>query len=320
MEPPRQPRDMQGLLRFALEGTAHEDTTTVTSMSEERRQWLEEALKGLSVDVVAEISKSLNTLDPERVQSPEEDPQEMEEALESITDFVDSIDTANDFHKIGGFFILAPCLNSPHDGVRWRCGHLIACITQNNPYCQAQILKEDVLPTLLKMVEDDNCPEARVKALYAISCLTRDSEEAQNTLVSMDGFSSLLRALQSSIEKLRVKAAFMLKCLCIENPSFKDILCDMGFVEQFVALLQREHDSTHEHLLAALLTMSEDHPRSTVECRRPELLLRELLENRIESIADEDEFQKVKPVCLDILLLSPIFVQHACTPHQYALK
>ncbi len=95
MEPPRQPRDMQGLLRFAIEGTASEDRTTTTSMSEERRRWLEEALRGLSVDVVAEISKSLNVLNPDRVESPEEDPQEMEEALEMITDFADSMDTAN---------------------------------------------------------------------------------------------------------------------------------------------------------------------------------------------------------------------------------
>lgn len=95
MDQPRQPRDMQALLRFAIEGTASEDATTVTQMPEDRRRWLEEALRGLSVDVVAEISKSLNVLNPQRVESPEEDPQEMEDALEIIMDFVDSIDTAN---------------------------------------------------------------------------------------------------------------------------------------------------------------------------------------------------------------------------------
>ena len=42
-----------------------------------------------------QISKALCILNPERVQSPEEDPQEMEEALETITDFADSIDTSN---------------------------------------------------------------------------------------------------------------------------------------------------------------------------------------------------------------------------------
>ena len=97
MEPPRQPRDMQGLLRFAIEGTSSEDPTTATpsTMSEERRRWLEEALRGLSVDVVAELAKSIDNLSAERVESHEEDPQSMEEALDVIHDFADSIDTAN---------------------------------------------------------------------------------------------------------------------------------------------------------------------------------------------------------------------------------
>ena len=51
--------------------------------------------------------------------------------------------------------------------------------------------------------------------------MTRECAEAQEALMSCDGFSSLLRALQSSVEKLRVKAAFMLTCLCNENPVYK---------------------------------------------------------------------------------------------------
>ncbi len=72
-----------------------------------------------------------------------------------------------------------------------------------------------------------------------------------------------------------------------------DTLCNMGFVEQFVALLQREHDSTHEHLLAALLALTHGHPPSIEECRRSEFLLREFLDNRIEMISDRDECQVV---------------------------
>ena len=70
-----------------------------------------------------------------------------------------------------------------------------------------------------------------------------------------------------------------------------DTCCNMGFVEQFVALLQREHDSTHEHLLAALLALTHGHPPSIEECRRSEFLLREFLDNRIEMISDREECQ-----------------------------
>ena len=67
----------------------------------------------------------------------------------------------------------------------------------------------------------------------------------------------------------------------------------MGFVEQFVALLQREHDSTHEHLLSALLALIDGHPKATTECRRPEFLLKELLNKRFEVIVGQEEFQVI---------------------------
>ena len=78
----------------------------------------------------------------------------------------------------------------------------------------------------------------------------------------------------------------------------------MGFVEQFVALLQRDHDATHEHLLAGLLAICEDHPPAVSECRRPEFLLRELLENRIESIIGQEEFQ----VYILIIFKIPVYL------------
>ncbi len=75
----------------------------------------------------------------------------------------------------------------------------------------------------------------------------------------------------------------------LTNTCLLDTLCNMGFVEQFVALLQRDHDSTHEHLLAALLALTQCHPPSIEECRRSEFLFREFLDNRIELIGDRDE-------------------------------
>lgn len=65
----------------------------------------------------------------------------------------------------------------------------------------------------------------------------------------------------------------------------------MGFVEQFAALLQRDQDSTYEHLLDALFAMTYYHPAAIAECRRPEFLLKELLENRIEKAVGQEEMK-----------------------------
>jgi hypothetical protein len=60
--------------------------------------------------------------------------------------------------------------------------------------------------------------------------LTWECAEAQDAFVHCDG---LLRVLQSSIDKLKIKASFLLVCLCNENPTFK------GLFTRFLLLLLR---------------------------------------------------------------------------------
>jgi len=56
-----------------------------------------------------------------------------------------------------------------------------------------------------------------------------------------DGYSVLLRAMQSSIEKLQIKSAFLLSSLCSRNNAndVKYTLVKMGFIEQAAGLLGR---------------------------------------------------------------------------------
>ena len=158
----------------------------------------------------------------------------------------------SDFHKIGGYRILLPCLASPHTSLRRLTGELIATLMQNNPYCQAMALQEAVLPALLKAIEEDADAGARSKALHALSCnrrrkrnsicfflgggerdvflrrrrrnagLVRSHSGARAALAAeAEGFSTLLRVIQSGDEKLRIKASFLLKNLCDEEPTFR---------------------------------------------------------------------------------------------------
>lgn len=101
---------------------------------------------------------------------PKDDPSECEAALECIADYVDSIDIANDFHKMGGFDIFQPCLYSAHGSIRWKAADIIAELTQNNPYCQDKIVEMGLMRILLGMVDFDPDEQAKIKALYAVSC------------------------------------------------------------------------------------------------------------------------------------------------------
>nr|CAG4645842.1 EOG090X0EEI [Lynceus sp. MCZ IZ 141354] len=284
--------NLQGLIRFALTGTAGEDPTRPTQftpMDEERRVWLQEALTSMSVNVIEELSKALEVLNPERLANPEEEEDDFVEALECIIDFVDSIDTAKDFIKIGGLSIIKPSLDCPHSGVRAAAGELLATVVQNNPFAQEACVSVNILPILLDRIENDSIETVRVKTLYALSCLCRDFPAAQEQLSSCDGFSCLMRTLQSNCSKLKIKTSFMIASLCQQNPALKDCLCDMGFVEQLIWLVHSEHDATHEHLLSALFALISEHPRAIQECRRPELMLETFLQQRIKQLADNDE-------------------------------
>jgi len=53
--------------------------------------------------------------------------------------------------------------------------------------------------------------------------LTRESADAQLEFVEADGFSVLLRAMMSPVEKLQIKSTFLMSALCQQQPQFKGL-------------------------------------------------------------------------------------------------
>merc|ERR1712226_713018 len=62
--PPRQPHDLEGLLKFCMQVTANEDAPSgaVEEMDPERRQWLEDAISGMTVDVVKQLAEAIKII------------------------------------------------------------------------------------------------------------------------------------------------------------------------------------------------------------------------------------------------------------------
>lgn len=289
----RFPRNLQGLLNFCTENTQQEDAkgpSTFEPMSSENRKWLEEALAGMQgtdpvklmlEDIKIIINDTDNSLERRR------------SALEDLQMHCEDIDVANDFHKIGGFHLLPTLLRSEDAELRSGAAELIGTLTQNNPYCQKEVLNIGLLPILLKILDDEKESEqVRTKTLFAISCLVRESVEVQDEFVKCDGFSVLLRAMQTNIEKLQIKSSFLMSALCQEQVKFKEMLCSMGLVEQLVGVLHGEHRPFHEHLMSALCSIVSDCESAKSECRRPELGLDELLKERFHLIQGKPEFEE----------------------------
>lgn len=149
----------------------------------------------------------------------------------------------SDFFKIGGFSILPICLTSPWPSVRSHGCELIADLAQNNPYCQENLLKCNLLRDLFKLLSDENV--VAVKAMYAISCeflpwriclwthvkkfyfeisvlftgMVRNYDPALQYLLDNEGFKSIIEAIgsKSSTDKLQTKGAFLLRALCLQD-------------------------------------------------------------------------------------------------------
>ncbi|KAJ8687866.1 hypothetical protein QAD02_023661 [Eretmocerus hayati] len=305
---PRQPHDLQGLLRFAMEATKAEDAPSNSSfqpIDEERKRFLENALTSITVNIAEELQKDVKLLHTVVELTEKDDPSEYEAALDRLADRVDSMDVANDFYKIGGFSIFGPCLNSSHSGIRSRVANLIAELTQNNPYCQERILESGLMPILLNMVDTDASEKARIKALYAVSCIVRGHTIGLKHMEVNDGYSVLMRAIQSTVEKLQIKSAFLLSSLCNRDTGsdLKNTLIKMGLIEQAAGLLAMGSllPETREQLLSVLNGLTNDNFFPALrECRRPELCLKQTLERHLKESKEEGSTNR-EDICKELL-------------------
>ncbi|CAK9832028.1 Hsp70-binding protein 1 [Anthophora retusa] len=310
---PRQPSNLQGLLRFAMEATNSQNTTSNTQfqpMDEERKNFLKQTLSSLSCNVIEELQKAIKILSNVVDLRPEDDASQHETALERISDFVDNIDVANDFYKIGGFSIFGPCLNSPHSSIRWRAADVIAELAQNNPFCQERFLETGLFPILLNMIDTDPAEAVRIKALYAVSCIVREHPTSLKYMDMYDGYSVLFRAMQSSVKKLQIKSAFLLSSLCNkENTTdLKLTLVNMGLIEQAAALLA--FTDTLPEIRDQLLNILDgltDNDAALKECRRPELSLQSTLQRCISDLKQEENPDQID-VCYRVL--KKVFTDH----------
>ncbi|KAM8927555.1 hsp70-binding protein 1 [Pelodytes ibericus] len=300
--PPRQ--NLQGLLHMAIEaGTESSNLNQMEQMSEERRQWLQQAMNMAfsgQTDEVQQMKDCIQELNNEK--NSEDEAERKEQALELLADLCENLDNASDFCKLGGMhLLLSRHLNSPEAELRWRCADLIGICSQNVPFVQETALSLGAVNKLLPLLDRDDNELVRVKALFAVSCLVREQEAGLEEFLKMDGFSVLMRAMQSNVLKLKVKSAFLLQNLLLSHPELKETLCSMGMIQQLIALLRTEHSPFHEHVLSALCSLVTDFPQGVTECQTPELAFEEFLKERCQLVKKQDEFQEELEYCERLL-------------------
>ncbi|XP_075694965.1 hsp70-binding protein 1 [Rhinoderma darwinii] len=297
------PHSLQGLLHMAIEsGTGSSSTHQTGQMSEERKQWLQEAMNSAFSGQADEVQQMKECLQQLSSETSEDGDERKERALEFLADLCENLDNASDFCKLGGMdLMLNRYLSHPKAELRWRAADLIGICSQNVPFVQETALSLCAVNKLLKLLDLDSSETVRIKALFAISCLVREQEAGLAEFVKLDGFSVLMRSMQTDILKLKIKSVFLLQNLLISHPEYKSTLCSMGMIQQLVSLLRTEHSPFHEHVLSALCSMATDFPQGVAECRAPELAFEELLKERCQVVQKQEEYQEELDYCEHLL-------------------
>lgn len=309
----RYPPNLQGVLRLAVEtGAMADGPSPVAPMSEERKEFLSGVLAEMSkgqLNEVEQMKECLVVLRQNEVctrgrgegEDGEDEEDEREAALELLSELCENLDNARDLMALGGLELcMSQCLCDSQSGVRWRSAQLIASCAQNMPEVQCYLLSKGALPKLLQLTDSDPHPTVRVKALFAVSCLVREQEVGLQAFLSHDGFSVLMRGMQSDNEKLRTKSAFLLLNLLTAQPEQKETVISMGMVQQLVSVLRTPHSPFHEHVLGALCCLVEQCPQGLKDCRNPILGLEELLIQRATELQGKDESQEELDFCLSL--------------------
>ena len=306
---PRQPKDMKGLLKFCFEATKGEDAPDISDpekilneMGPEKKKWLEEALSSMSVDIVQQLTNGI------RILNSETEDEEKEEVLDLLEDWLGNIDMAINFHKIGGFSCLSKCLQSSSPGVRAGACHLMAEISQNNAYCQEKFVNEGFIQLLLQQLDSDSDDQCRVKAMYALSCIARESPETLAKFGDSDGWSVVLRAVQRDSVKLVTKGCYFITASVGTSSLAARQMLDMGMVTQLAGLLAQEFRPHHEQVLAALRALMNSSQVAKEQAKEAGLGLERLLLQRREELRGQEEFEECVEHCEKILqLLAPEF-------------
>jgi len=258
----------------------------------------------MTVDVIQLLHKQIETLKNVDKIRPNDDIAEYENAVEVILDHVDNIDIACDFHKIGGFMILYPCLKSQHPKIRAAGCELLAVLCQNNPYCQKVVLENEFVPKLLSMVEKEEDTQISAKALYATSAIIRCSQEGFSQFIHYNGPTILAKALTRGNDSLVTKTVFLLCSLCDSQPDFKSRLVFLDYVPTLISLISRgERRPSHEYVLSLLATLVEENATALSECRNPTYNLQQVLQKYIDNCGNKEECLEEVQHCKRILYL-----------------
>lgn len=196
------------LLRWSLAQGG--DGTTETSkepMSAEDREFLENVMKSMTVDVSKKLGEELQVV----VQGTDDD---RVNALKEIEEMVLDLDIAKDFCKLGGHKTMIEASKSEDERVRIGACGVVAALAQNEPTCQDAI--GPYLPDLYRVFKNAQSDEEKRVSFGAASAVVRGHQ----TLKMPPAV--LLQGINSDSARASSKALFLLSTFDTYDDDFSE--------------------------------------------------------------------------------------------------
>lgn len=300
--------NIQNLLQVAIQ---HQDANSSNQqeqpiqMDENRRQFLENALRLITTDHVEVLKKQIEKLnelvDKLNGYTPlsEEENKEYISLLEELVENVSNIDFANDFYKLNGFKSLTELIDCELLTFKASALDVIAELLQNNDFLQIKVVEEmDYLNKLINLIRKEKHQQTLLKEIYALSCLLRGNDKIINIFLSKDFNVKVLLEVMVNFktnEKIIFKLSFLLNSIGGVKEKIYEILNRLDFVFITVNMMKEKPEATHEYLLAILVALCENISRAIEDCKKYNLRL--VIDEKIKLFENKDEYLEEVDYC-----------------------
>lgn len=290
----RRLKNLNALFAWAsAHGTHGEDAgSAYDAMSKDRQEFMMNAIKSMTVDVVEEIQRCVNAL---RLEDGAEGAVDSKvDAMETLLDFIEDLNFATDFQKMGGLELLMYALESAHDDVVWRAGECLATAVQNDAKLQLYVLNQGAMSKLLALLDGADNEKVVLKMLRALSCLSAANVRVIEAFLAADGLKTITATMtkHSGSAKVLIKTAFFVAGLPEHYPQFGRVAADAGLVGVFAAAVKQSAENMlWECVLRLLANLCGAHSRCIARLQDEELNIKGLLAGRaahIEALDAED--------------------------------
>merc|ERR1712137_186426 len=190
---------------------------------------------------------------------------------------------------------------------------ILGACAQNNPPCQDDLHKNEVLPDLLQIVSTDRNAGIRLKALGSLSSICRGHAELEAQFINAGGMDLLVNKLSADDDvKVKRKALFFMRALFFSSPSAKGQACSSDLPSTLVGLIGHDDIDLRESCLNAMIELTTANPSGHAAFSETQLRVLNKLANRQSSLQnkrgeDAETAQEELMLCKNIqeLLAAP---------------